>query len=71
MTTEQVDARSLLNSTLVTSALVTGIDHVGIAVPDLDAAIVERGAMPLPPPDPFLRVRPDACDRLAQAVSEL
>lgn len=39
MTTEQVDARSLLTSTLVTSALVTGIDHVGIAVPDLDAAI--------------------------------
>ncbi|MGE5697151.1 MAG: methylmalonyl-CoA epimerase [Candidatus Sericytochromatia bacterium] len=34
MTTEQVDARPVL-----ASALVTGIDHVGIAVPDLDAAI--------------------------------
>jgi methylmalonyl-CoA/ethylmalonyl-CoA epimerase len=34
MTTEQVDARPWL-----TSALVTAIDHVGIAVPDLDAAI--------------------------------
>ena len=34
MTTEHVDARPLL-----ASALVTGIDHVGIAVPDLDAAI--------------------------------
>ena len=34
MTTEHVDARSVL-----ASALVTGIDHVGIAVPDLDAAI--------------------------------
>ncbi|MCV7317593.1 methylmalonyl-CoA epimerase [Mycolicibacillus parakoreensis] len=33
MTTEQVDARPLL-----ASALVTAIDHVGIAVPDLDAA---------------------------------
>lgn len=39
MATEQVDARPLLTSALVTSALVTGIDHVGIAVPDLDAAI--------------------------------
>ncbi len=34
MTTEHLDARSFL-----ASALVTGIDHVGIAVPDLDAAI--------------------------------
>ena len=34
MTTEHVDARPLL-----ASALVTGVDHVGIAVPDLDAAI--------------------------------
>ena len=33
MTTEQVDARPVL-----ASALVTAIDHVGIAVPDLDAA---------------------------------
>jgi len=34
MTTEYVDARPVL-----ASALVTGIDHVGIAVPDLDKAI--------------------------------
>ncbi|WP_396905468.1 methylmalonyl-CoA epimerase [Mycolicibacterium phlei] len=34
MTTEHVDARPALSS-----ALVTAIDHVGIAVPDLDAAI--------------------------------
>jgi methylmalonyl-CoA/ethylmalonyl-CoA epimerase len=34
MTTEQVDARPVL-----ASALVTALDHVGIAVPDLDAAI--------------------------------
>jgi methylmalonyl-CoA/ethylmalonyl-CoA epimerase len=34
MTTEQVDARPTL-----ASALVTAIDHVGIAVPDLDVAI--------------------------------
>ena len=34
MTTEHVDARPML-----ASALVTAIDHVGIAVPDLDAAI--------------------------------
>jgi methylmalonyl-CoA/ethylmalonyl-CoA epimerase len=34
MSTEQVDARPAL-----ASALVTAIDHVGIAVPDLDAAI--------------------------------
>ncbi|MBV8346923.1 MAG: methylmalonyl-CoA epimerase [Mycolicibacterium sp.] len=34
MTAEQVDARPVL-----ASALVTAIDHVGIAVPDLDAAI--------------------------------
>jgi len=34
MTTEQVDTRPLL-----ASALVTAIDHVGVAVPDLDAAI--------------------------------
>ncbi len=34
MTTEQVDARPLL-----ATALVTAIDHVGIAVPDLDEAI--------------------------------
>ncbi len=34
MTTEHVDARPVL-----ASALVTGIDHVGVAVADLDAAI--------------------------------
>jgi len=34
MTTEHIDTRRLL-----ASALVTGLDHVGIAVPDLDAAI--------------------------------
>ncbi len=34
MTTEQVDARPVL-----ASALVTAIDHIGIAVADLDAAI--------------------------------
>ncbi len=34
MTTDQVDARQLL-----TTALVTAVDHVGIAVADLDAAI--------------------------------
>jgi methylmalonyl-CoA/ethylmalonyl-CoA epimerase len=34
MTTEHIDARPLL-----ASSLVTAIDHVGIAVPDLDAAI--------------------------------
>ena len=34
MTAEQVDARPVL-----ASALVTGVDHVGIAVADLDAAI--------------------------------
>ena len=34
MTTEQADARVVL-----ASALVTGVDHVGIAVADLDAAI--------------------------------
>jgi methylmalonyl-CoA/ethylmalonyl-CoA epimerase len=34
MTAEQVDARPLL-----ATALVTAIDHVGIAVPDLDVAI--------------------------------
>lgn len=34
MSTEHVDARPFL-----ASALVTAIDHVGIAVPDLDAAI--------------------------------
>jgi methylmalonyl-CoA/ethylmalonyl-CoA epimerase len=34
MTTDQVDARQLLST-----ALVTAIDHIGIAVPDLDAAI--------------------------------
>ena len=34
MTTDQVDARQVLGS-----ALVTAVDHVGIAVPDLDAAI--------------------------------
>lgn len=34
MTTDQVDARQLL-----ATALVTAIDHVGIAVADLDAAI--------------------------------
>jgi methylmalonyl-CoA/ethylmalonyl-CoA epimerase len=34
MTTEQVDARAVL-----ASALVTALDHIGIAVVDLDAAI--------------------------------
>jgi methylmalonyl-CoA/ethylmalonyl-CoA epimerase len=34
MTTEQVDARPVL-----ASALVTAVDHIGIAVPDLDVAI--------------------------------
>ena len=34
MTTDQVDARQLLST-----ALVTAIDHIGIAVTDLDAAI--------------------------------
>jgi methylmalonyl-CoA/ethylmalonyl-CoA epimerase len=34
MTAEQVDARPIL-----ASALVTAVDHVGIAVPDLDEAI--------------------------------
>jgi len=34
MSAEQVDARPVL-----ASALVTAVDHVGIAVPDLDAAI--------------------------------
>ena len=34
MTTDHVDARPVL-----ASALVTAVDHVGIAVPDLDAAI--------------------------------
>jgi methylmalonyl-CoA/ethylmalonyl-CoA epimerase len=34
MTAEQVDARPLL-----ATALVTAIDHVGVAVPDLDAAV--------------------------------
>jgi methylmalonyl-CoA/ethylmalonyl-CoA epimerase len=34
MTTDQVDARQLLSTSLVTA-----IDHIGIAVPDLDAAI--------------------------------
>ena len=34
MSTDHVDVRPML-----ASALVTGIDHVGIAVPDLDAAI--------------------------------
>ena len=34
MTAEQIDARPGL-----ASALVTAVDHVGIAVPDLDAAI--------------------------------
>lgn len=34
MTTEHIDARPLL-----ASSLVTAIDHVGVAVPDLDAAI--------------------------------
>ncbi|SON61387.1 Lactoylglutathione lyase [Mycobacterium simulans] len=34
MTTDQVDARHVL-----ATALVTGLDHVGIAVADLDAAI--------------------------------
>ena len=34
MTTEHLDARSVL-----ASALVTAIDHVGLAVPDLDRAI--------------------------------
>jgi methylmalonyl-CoA/ethylmalonyl-CoA epimerase len=38
MTTEQIDARTLLASPAAT-ALVTGIDHVGIAVADLDATI--------------------------------
>jgi methylmalonyl-CoA/ethylmalonyl-CoA epimerase len=33
MTTEQVDSRPVL-----ASALVTGVDHVGIAVPDLEVA---------------------------------
>ncbi len=34
MTTDQVDARPVL-----ATALVTAVDHVGLAVPDLDAAI--------------------------------
>jgi methylmalonyl-CoA/ethylmalonyl-CoA epimerase len=34
MSTEQVDARRVL-----ASALVTAVDHIGIAVPDLDVAI--------------------------------
>jgi methylmalonyl-CoA/ethylmalonyl-CoA epimerase len=34
MTTDQVDARRVL-----VTALVTAVDHIGIAVPDLDAAI--------------------------------
>ena len=34
MTTDQVDVRQVL-----ATALVTAVDHVGIAVPDLDAAI--------------------------------
>src|SRR6201993_30229 len=34
MTAEQIDARPVL-----ASALVTGLDHIGIAVADLDAAI--------------------------------
>jgi methylmalonyl-CoA/ethylmalonyl-CoA epimerase len=34
MTADQVDARPVL-----ASALVTAVDHVGIAVPDLDAAV--------------------------------
>jgi methylmalonyl-CoA/ethylmalonyl-CoA epimerase len=34
MSTDQVDARRVL-----ATSLVTGVDHVGIAVPDLDAAI--------------------------------
>ena len=34
MTTDQVDVRPVL-----ASALVTAIDHIGVAVPDLDAAI--------------------------------
>lgn len=34
MTTDQVDTRQIL-----ASSLVTGLDHVGIAVPDLDASI--------------------------------
>ncbi len=34
MTTDQVDVRQIL-----ATALVTAVDHVGIAVPDLDAAI--------------------------------
>jgi methylmalonyl-CoA/ethylmalonyl-CoA epimerase len=34
MTTDQVDARQVLGT-----ALVTAVDHVGIAVPDLDTAI--------------------------------
>jgi len=37
MTTEQVDTRSAL-ATTVSSQLVTAIDHVGIAVPDLAEA---------------------------------
>ena len=37
MTTEQVDARPSLTP-LVRDALVTAIDHVGIAVPDLEVA---------------------------------
>ena len=37
MTTEQIDTQSVLG-TAVSSALVTAIDHVGIAVPDLDVA---------------------------------
>lgn len=36
MTTEHVD---MTTEQLLASALVTGIDHVGIAVPDLDVAI--------------------------------
>src|ERR1700739_5080451 len=34
MTTDQIDAREV-----VATSLVTGLDHVGIAVADLDAAI--------------------------------
>jgi methylmalonyl-CoA/ethylmalonyl-CoA epimerase len=37
MTTEQIDTHSVLGAT-VSSALVTAIDHVGIAVPDLAEA---------------------------------
>ena len=37
MTTEQIDTQSVLGAT-VSSALVTAIDHVGIAVPDLAEA---------------------------------